>query len=59
MILFIVSINATVVAINLLREVCGDNPFQAYPKILKICDAVENIEKVKETVGNKFSDCPI
>ena len=29
----------------------GDNPFQAYPKILEICDAVENIEKVKETVG--------
>ena len=44
---------------GILREVCGDNPFQAYPKILKICDAVENIEKVKETVGSKFSDCPI
>ena len=33
--------------------------FQAYPKILEVCDAVEKIEKVKETVGSKFSDCPI
>jgi len=26
---------------------------------LEVCDAVEKIEKVKETVGSKFSDCPI
>ena len=44
---------------GILREVCGDDPFQAYPRILKICDEVEKIEKVKETVGSKFSDCPI
>ena len=44
---------------GILREVCGDDPFQAYPKILEVCDAVEKIEKVKETVGSKFSDCPI
>ena len=44
---------------GVLREACGDNPFQAFPNILKVCDEVENIEKVKNTVGSKFSDCPI
>ncbi len=44
---------------GMLREACGHDPFQAYPTILKICDEVEKIEKVKETIGNKFSDCPI
>jgi len=42
----------------ILREACKGNPFKNSSNILKICDKVEEIPIVRETVGNKFKDCP-
>ena len=44
---------------GILRDACGGDPFSNCAKILKICDEVEKIDKVTETVGSKFKECPI
>ena len=44
---------------EILRNACHGEPFKDYPSILKLCDNVENLPKVIETVGSKFKDCPI
>ncbi len=44
---------------EILREACQGKPFINYPNILKICDEVEKLPKIIETVGSKFKDCPI
>ncbi len=41
------------------RTLCGSDPYSTSSNILKVCDAVEAIEDVANTVGTKFDDCPI
>lgn len=44
---------------EILREACEGDAFKDYPSILKICDDVEKLPKIIETVGSKFKECPI
>ena len=44
---------------GILREETGGDPFKNYPIISSICDEVGKIQTVIDTVGTKFSDCPI
>ena len=44
---------------EILREACDGDAFKDYPNILKICDEVEKLPKIIDTVGTKFKDCPI
>ena len=44
---------------EILREQSGNEPFKEFPNILKICESVNQIPKVQETVGSKFKDCPV
>ena len=44
---------------GILRDACNGNPFSDCPIILNICDEVSKIEHVIETVGSKFTECPI
>ena len=41
------------------REKFGSDPFGKRARILKVCEAVEDIKEVKDTIGNKFDKCPI
>tara|TARA_B100000989_G_scaffold267849_1_gene222177 strand:+ start:20 stop:736 length:717 start_codon:yes stop_codon:yes gene_type:complete len=44
---------------GILRKETGGDPFKNYPIISSICDEVGKIQTVIDTVGTKFSDCPI
>ena len=44
---------------GMLRAVVGDQPFAEYPITSGIAAAVGEIDKVKASVGTKFSECPI
>lgn len=44
---------------GILRDELGGDPFKDYPIISNICNEVGKIDLVNETVGSKFSDCPI
>jgi len=44
---------------GILRDELGGDPFNDYPIISGICNEVGKIDKVIETVGAKFSECPI
>ena len=41
------------------RGLFSSDPYVNSKNVLTICDAVESIEKVSQTVGNKFDECPI
>ncbi len=41
------------------RGLFSSDPYANSKNVLTICDAVESIEKVSQTVGNKFDECPI
>lgn len=41
------------------RELYGSDPFAKYENICRVCDEVESIDEVSETVGTKFEECPI
>ncbi len=43
----------------MLRAVVGERPFADFPITAKIVASVGDMELVKESVGNKFSECPI
>ena len=44
---------------GILRDEFGDDPFKDCPTIESICLEVGSINEVVQTVGKKFSDCPI
>ena len=44
---------------EMLRAVVGESPFADFPITAKIAASVGNMELVKASVGNKFSECPI
>ena len=44
---------------GILRDACDGEPFADCPTVLEICTAVSKIEKVRESVGSKFTDYPI
>lgn len=44
---------------GILRDACNGDPFAQYPNIVGICNEVGKISEVIETVGSKFSECPI
>ncbi len=44
---------------GILRDACNGEPFADFPRVLEICKAVSKIDKVIESVGSKFTDCPI
>ena len=44
---------------EMLRAVVGERPFADFPITAKIVASVGDMELVKESVGNKFSECPI
>ena len=44
---------------GILRNELGRDPFEDYPIITQICNEVGKIDVVSETVGSKFSECPI
>ena len=44
---------------GILRDEFGGDPFKDCPTIESICSEVGNINEVVQTVGSKFSDCPI
>ena len=41
------------------REFYGSDPFSSRRRISSVCEAVESIKAVSETVGTKFDECPI
>ena len=44
---------------GMLRAVVGEEPFADFPITAAITTSFGNIELVKASVGNKFSECPI
>ncbi len=44
---------------GILRDELNGDPFKDYPIISGICNEVGKIGTVIETVGTKFSECPI
>ena len=49
----------TLQAFGMLRAVVGESPFADFPITGNIAASVGDMELVKESVGNKFSECPI
>ena len=44
---------------GILRDEFGGDPFKDCPTIASICSEVGSINEVGQTVGSKFSECPI
>ena len=44
---------------GILRDEFGGDPFKHCPTIASICSEVGSINEVVQTVGSKFSECPI
>ena len=44
---------------GMLRAVVGESPFADFPIIAKIAASVGDMDLVKASVGNRFSECPI
>ena len=44
---------------GMFRAVVGENPFAKFPITAKIAASVGDIDLVKESIGSRFSECPI
>ena len=44
---------------EMLRAVVGESPFADFPITAKIAASVGDIDVVRASVGNRFSECPI